>query len=101
MDGTRFESALTDVSKEFENPTAILTAKDLTKEQRIELLQQWDHDLRLMLVASDENMASAEPGLTAEKLTEVRQALKTLGIEAAEAGAPTKTGGSPAKSGGN
>ncbi|MCC7274198.1 MAG: hypothetical protein IT561_16140 [Alphaproteobacteria bacterium] len=95
MDGERFKSAMADVSKEFENPTAVLTARDLTKEQRIRLLNQWETDLRLLLVASEENMPGTDPGKTGEKLSEVRKALHTLGAAAptGDDGAPTKTGG--------
>ena len=52
MPQTRFDEALTDVSKIFRRPEDILQAADLSEAQKITLLRQWDTDLRLLMVAS-------------------------------------------------
>jgi hypothetical protein len=95
MPQTRFEEALTDVSKVFGQPEDILRAEDLSNEQKVALLRQWDTDLRLLMVASEENMtASTAPGRTAELLQSVHQAMIRLGHEPeVDKQAPDKTGG--------
>ena len=90
----RYDEALSDVSKAFDDPRAILHTTDLTVEQKIELLQQWETDLRLMLVATEENMPGMAPGNTAELLRQVQQALDSLGVvEREPSAAATKSGG--------
>jgi hypothetical protein len=77
---SRFAEARTDVSKVFDTPADILTASDLTEAQKIDLLRQWESDLRLLLVAAEENMPeTGKGGATAERLRAVRHALETLG----------------------
>jgi hypothetical protein len=96
MESKQFEKALTDVSAHFDRPEAILGATNLDHAQKVALLKQWDQDLRLILVASEENMTGngrgAQPG---ELLSRVRRALVALGVEQDEqAAGPSKTGGS-------
>jgi phage portal protein BeeE len=96
MNNARFENAVTDVSKVYAHPTEIVSAEDLSQQQKVKLLRQWEFDLRENLVASEENMTNVAPeGQSAELLRGVRKAL--IGLGAAdhkdEAAAPTKTGG--------
>jgi hypothetical protein len=95
MTQTRFDEALTDVSKVFRQPEDILRAEDLSEAQKIALLRQWDTDLRLLMVASEENMtSSAAPGRTGELLQSVHKAMMRLGCEPdLDKQAPDKTGG--------
>lgn len=95
MPQTRFDEALTDVSKVFRRPEDILRAEDLSEAQKIALLRQWDTDLRLLMVASEENMtASGAPGHTGELLQSVHKAMMRLGCEPdLDKQAPDKTGG--------
>jgi hypothetical protein len=95
MESKLYEKALADVSAHFDRPEAILGATDLDHAQKVALLEQWDHDLRLLLVASEENMTGNGRGLPpAELLSRVRRALVELGVQQDEqAAAPTKTGG--------
>jgi hypothetical protein len=62
------------------------------------LLQQWEYDLQLLLVASEENMPSqgksAATGDTAELVRQIHEIVVQMGAEAD----PEKSG--PAKSGG-
>jgi hypothetical protein len=91
---TRFQEALSDVSQVFDHPRSILAADDLTTEQKIALLRQWETDLRLLLVASEENMTGTGNGRCAELLTQVRKAMQSLGVAASDsAGAANKSGG--------
>lgn len=95
MPQTRFDEALTDLSKVFKRPEDILGAADLTEAQKIALLKQWDTDLRLLMVASEENMTgTAAPGRTAELLQSVHKVMTRLGH------APSEENRSPSKAGG-
>lgn len=95
MTTSRFDRALGDVSKVFASPQAIREAADLTSQQKIALLKQWETDLRLLLVASEENMIGNTPGRTAEQLRAVLKTLLRLGVSDSEAQqAPNKSGGS-------
>jgi hypothetical protein len=91
---TRFQQALGDVSKIFRTPQAVLEASDLNTQQKIDLLKQWETDLRLLMVASEENMTGNVPGRTAELLQQVLRGREKLGVSQSDARAgPTKSGG--------
>lgn len=104
MNSQDFEKALVDVAKVFGSPEEIGRRDDLTRAQKLKLLQQWDYDLRLLLVASEENMPSAEAksdmgrtgtsGSSADLVQRIHNVLTRMGAEAD----PEKSG--PAKSGG-
>ena len=96
MNNARYDDALTDVSKVFQDPTEIVGSSDLSQQQKVKLLRQWEFDLRENLVASEENMIATLPeGHSAELLRGVRKALMSLGAadHKDETAAPTKTGG--------
>ena len=93
MAKSRFKEALGDVSRIFKTPRAVLEASDLDRQQKVDLLKQWETDLRLLMVASEENMTGNVPGRTAELLREVLRCLNTLGDEDQTQPAPTKSGG--------
>jgi hypothetical protein len=94
MGAKRFETALADVSKVFTSPAEILQAADLTEQQKIALLRQWDTDLRLKMVASEENMPGTDSDRTAELLQSVAESLARLGVQKKEEErAPNKSGG--------
>ncbi len=94
MAKTRFQQALGDVSSVFKTPRAILEASELTRQQKIDLLKQWETDLRLLMVASEENMTGDTPGRTAELLRQVLGGLEQLGVLEGQTGtAPNKSGG--------
>ena len=97
MNNARFDDALTDVAKVYADPKEIVSAEDLSQQQKVKLLRQWEFDLRENLVASEENMTAAgsSEGQSAELLRGVRKALLAMGADdhRNEAAAPTKTGG--------
>jgi hypothetical protein len=90
---SRFEKAKQDVSKIFATPTELCNAPDLSSEEKIFLLNQWETDLRLLMVASEENMTGTSPGRTAELLQSVHQKLEELGAPKNETAAVNKAGG--------
>jgi hypothetical protein len=91
----RFSKVLGDVSREFDRPHDIVVCGDLSLEQKIRLLKEWEIDLRELQVASEENMTGENAsGSTAELLRQCRRALAMLGMADGDSGgAPTKQGG--------
>ena len=92
-----FTEALQDVTRRFDSPHALLGSSEFDREQKIRLLQQWEQDLRLEMVASEENMPGQMPGQSqggaAETFRKVREGLKSLGAaEKDKPAAATKTG---------
>ena len=63
----------------FASPADVLKARDLCDDDKVALLTSWANEIRLQLVAEEENMRGA-PGL-GEKLEAVEQALLALGHE--------------------
>lgn len=94
MDRRAFEDLVGDVSKHFATPEALLAADGLTRKQKLTLLRQWEYDLHLLQVATEENMTGdTPPGNNAEKIREVHAAAEKLGAEIdSNAGGAAKTG---------
>jgi hypothetical protein len=85
-----FNKALQDPGLAFKRPTEILQSKELSREQKIKLLRQWEYDVREIQVAEEENMAGPEP----VTLSSIHEALSSLGVlRDTERSAPTKQGG--------
>lgn len=71
-------------------PQQLLDRTDLTRAQKIDILRQWELDLRECMVADDENMPSAETMTVS--LDEVLLALESLGATPDEHPVPTTHG---------
>ena len=71
-------------------PQSLLARTDLTREQKIEKLRQWELDLRERMVADDENMSAAESQPVT--LEDVLKALESLGEGLASHPVPTTHG---------
>ena len=90
------------ISKVFEHPSDVLKTSDLSAVEKIELLQDWETDLREILVAAEEGMtfdpeegmAHSHPDDPGVQLREIHAALQKLGASPPSARAPTKAGGS-------
>lgn len=98
MDKQDFEKAMLDVAKVFASPEEIAKAADLSRAEKLKLLQQWEYDVNMLLVAGEENMPSqgpkSESGGTAELLRAIHKTVAQIGGGAN----PENTG--PAKAGG-
>lgn len=94
MRANHFSKVVLDgVSRQFERPGDIVASADLSAEQKVRLLREWEFDLRELQVASEENMTDdAASGMTAELLQECRRGLARLGAKD-DRRAPTKQGG--------
>jgi len=81
------QAALRDPAGAFQAPEAVAAHPDLTREQKIEVLQQWAYDASESEVATEEGM----PGGNTPLLRRILLALKGLGVsgEGTDAG-PTK-----------
>ena len=43
------DQAIADPSRTFPNPIDVLAAKDLSREEKIKILQSWEHDAKRLL----------------------------------------------------
>jgi hypothetical protein len=71
---------LSNVERHFDQPKQVADAKDLSLEQKVAILTQWEQDLRQLMVASQERMIPSEPTRAPEMLRSVRESLRTLGV---------------------
>lgn len=70
-------------------PSEIASSAELTVSQKVAMLRDWDTQLRLMMVADEENMLGPVPRVT---LGEVDAALAKLGLTRDAWAGPTKQG---------
>ena len=70
--------AMLDPTMVFDDPSDVLADKDLTHDQKVEILRRWEYDARELEVAEEEaGMAVLQP----EIFDRVVQALHELGVE--------------------
>ncbi len=69
--------AIADPSRIFANPAAVLDAKELSREEQIKVLKNWELDAKRLLESADENMAD-ERGGEGNQLAEIQKALRML-----------------------
>lgn len=93
MNERDFAALLNDVAACYRTPRDLWDGDGLTAAQKIQALRQWEHDLRLLQTAGEENMLPAGADGTALMLQEVHCLLEAAGAVTAES-APTKVGGS-------
>jgi hypothetical protein len=87
------KKALTDPSAMFKKPQDVVEKKELSREQKIEILRHWEYDPRELQVADEEGMSPEVSQPTV--LDAVLKALRSLNAAAdVERSAPTKHGGS-------
>ncbi|HEX2386053.1 MAG TPA: hypothetical protein VHL99_05785 [Candidatus Binatia bacterium] len=84
-----FDKALIDPSLIFKTPDEVVSNGELSRGQKIQILQRWEYDARELQVAEEESMRGP-PSVT---LDTVLKALRALGAENRERSAPTKQGG--------
>ncbi len=84
------DKAMMNPESVFSRPGDILGEQTLTREQKIQILRQWEYDARELEVAEEENMAGGPPSM----LGEVLKALLALDYECdLKHSPPTKQGG--------
>ena len=77
-----FDRAIADASQVFSTPMAVVEAKDLSRDEKIKILRNWELDARRLVSSGDENMAD-ERGAGRSRLPEVQAALRALAAEPA------------------
>ena len=70
------EKLMNDPSSVFAKPGDVLDNPELSREQKIEILRQWKHDITLRLIAEEENMAGSPEN--SDRLRQVTDALIAL-----------------------
>lgn len=60
MDREAYEKALLNPADAFSDPQDVVASKDLTREQKVEILERWKHDAEELVVASGEGMAGGD-----------------------------------------
>lgn len=74
--------AIADPSRVFPDPMAVLQASDLSREEKVKVLQNWELDAKRLLESADENMTD-ERGREKNLLPEIHKALRALEAEPA------------------
>jgi hypothetical protein len=71
--------AIADPSRMFPDPMAVLEAKNLSRDEKIKVLQNWELDAKRLLESADENMTD-ERGRERNQLPEIHKALRALTV---------------------
>ena len=69
-----YEKAKLNPAAVFKTPQEVVSSQELLRDQKIQILQQWEQDARLMEVAEEESMSGPQPKL----LQPIREALHAL-----------------------
>ena len=69
-----YDEALRDPAAHFADPTAVVEAVDLSVEQKVAVLRQWEYDESEIAVAAEEGM----PGPESELLQKIAAALAVI-----------------------
>lgn len=71
----------------FKAPSEVTTAKELSTDEKIEILQRWAYDEREKEVAEEENMSN-QTGNAESRLSDILKALLELKTESDQRNAP-------------
>ena len=82
------QTMLRDPAAVFSTPRDVLDRPDLTRDERLAILRQWERDARGLSVAEEEGMGGGEESL----LSRVRLAIARLGEVESAGGSGTKHG---------
>lgn len=72
---TDIDKALLDPTSVFKAPEDVLKARDITREQKIEILLRWEYDARELQVADDESMTGSNNNNLLQRVLESLSAL--------------------------
>ena len=82
-----FEKAKLNAAAVFKSPQEVVSSQELSRKQKIEILQRWEQEAMSMEVAEEEGMPGPQPKL----LQPIRDALHTLNFwPDTEHSSPTK-----------
>jgi hypothetical protein len=87
-----FNKTLLNPASAFGKPQEVVDCRELSREQKIEILRRWEYDARQLEVADEEGMTAPKPQTAT--LDMILAALRDLGAPTdVEHSAPTKQGG--------
>jgi hypothetical protein len=72
--------AIADPSRMFPNPMAVVEANNLSRDEKVKVLQNWELDAKRLLESADENMTD-ERGRERNQLPEIHKALRALAAD--------------------
>jgi hypothetical protein len=75
----------------FKRPGDVVTSPELTRKDKVDILQRWAYDERELAVAEEENMTAIDSD-SSNLLTEIINCLLELGVNEQENPPPTKQG---------
>jgi hypothetical protein len=75
MNREAYEKALLDPAGTFGEPADVVAHTDLSRQQKIEILERWQHDAEELAVASGEGMSGSD---TRPDLRRVAKALEAV-----------------------
>jgi hypothetical protein len=70
------DKAMDDPSRAFKSPREVVES-ELSRDEKIKILKNWELDARRLLESAEENMTGGEK----DRLPEVLRALRELGVE--------------------
>lgn len=87
------DKALDDPARVFDSPVDIFHRNDLSRAEKVAILERWERDERELMVAADESMnMHGEQGEAGRTLAKIRAALRALGEDEKPDGVPTRHG---------
>jgi hypothetical protein len=78
MNNTVVDKAIADPSRVFNTPSEVVEAADLSTEEKVKILENWELDARRLMESAGENMID-EKGRERDQLPEIQRALRKLG----------------------
>lgn len=76
---SKFEQALLNPTNIYQKPMDVVHDESLSRDQKIQILRQWEYDARELQVAEEENMPELTPREKGSMLSRVLEALNELG----------------------
>jgi hypothetical protein len=74
------DKAIADPLRVFDTPTEVVEASNLSREEKIKILENWELDARRLIESAGENMID-EKGRERDQLPEIQKALRKLGAK--------------------
>jgi hypothetical protein len=87
------DKALLDPATVFESPDEVLKSEELSREQKISILRQWEYDARELQVAEEENMIGTNSDILGQIMRALLQIDEKSEVERLERSPSSKQGG--------
>ncbi|MGE3832124.1 MAG: hypothetical protein AB7F76_14100 [Parvibaculaceae bacterium] len=78
MNNTVVDKAISDPLRVFKTPAEVVEATDLSTDEKVKILENWELDARRLIESAGENMID-EKGRERDQLPEIQYALRKLG----------------------